>query len=589
MKDEERLALLKEVAGTKVYEDRRAESVRMMEESTGKNMKITEAIDQLDERLKELEGEKEELTKYKDLDKARRGIEYAIYDKELNAARQRLDDLETTKQVGQENIHALELQMLGNNDELKAAEKRSAALERDNRESQQALKRVSEEVQQLEKKRSALLIRVNDLSSQVEKDHASKANMEEELAGIKAKIANTNKQVEKLKLDLNKAKFAESSTHDKLAKANARMTELYAKRGRASQFKTQADRDKYLTSEIKSNEKVLKDTNAQIEALRKGIEELEKKCTETRGQRTKREQALAAVDKEIKKKERTIEDLTTKRDVHGTTRRMLWKQHSELEKEIRSVREQMSQADRRIEKTMSRDIKQGLDAVRKVVESNKISGVHGPLIELISCDPAYNTAVEETAGNALLHVVVKDDSVASDILAAMNRERFEGRVTFMPLNRLRPDTRDLPRTDEVVPLIESLQFKAEYAKAVQEIFGRMMLAASLEVANSFSHSTNLDCITLEGDKVDRKGALTGGFRDNKVSRIAAVVEKRKVAATYEEKRATVQKLEKQLATLDQTITAAVGELAALHEVRLSVFCGLRGLFRSSKLMCVHTC
>lgn len=48
-------------------------------------------------------------------------------------------------------------------------------------------------------------------------------------------------------------------------------------------------------------------------------------------------------------------------------------------------------------------------------------------------EAVYNTAVEETAGNALLNVVVRDDTVASDILAAMNKEKMEGRVTFMPL------------------------------------------------------------------------------------------------------------------------------------------------------------
>src|ERR1700743_917679 len=41
-KDQERLALLKEVAGTKVYEQRRAESIRIMEETEAKRSKITE-------------------------------------------------------------------------------------------------------------------------------------------------------------------------------------------------------------------------------------------------------------------------------------------------------------------------------------------------------------------------------------------------------------------------------------------------------------------------------------------------------------------------------------------------------------------
>ena len=58
-KDHERLALLKEVAGTKVYEQRRAESLRIMAETDSKRAKIGELLDYIDTRLTELEEEKE--------------------------------------------------------------------------------------------------------------------------------------------------------------------------------------------------------------------------------------------------------------------------------------------------------------------------------------------------------------------------------------------------------------------------------------------------------------------------------------------------------------------------------------------------
>jgi structural maintenance of chromosome 3 (chondroitin sulfate proteoglycan 6) len=47
----------------------------------------------LDERLKELDEEKEELRKYQQLDKQRKSLEYTIYDKELQDARQKLAEV----------------------------------------------------------------------------------------------------------------------------------------------------------------------------------------------------------------------------------------------------------------------------------------------------------------------------------------------------------------------------------------------------------------------------------------------------------------------------------------------------------------
>lgn len=126
MKDAERLDLLKEIGGTRVYEERRRESLKIMQE-TGKWMthfsgiivfyfisftqnddhlniflpsrvgnkrkQIIQVVQYLDERLKELDEEKEELRKYQQLDKQRKSLEYTIYDKELHDARQRLAEV----------------------------------------------------------------------------------------------------------------------------------------------------------------------------------------------------------------------------------------------------------------------------------------------------------------------------------------------------------------------------------------------------------------------------------------------------------------------------------------------------------------
>ena len=69
MKDGERLNLLKEVAGTQVYEARRTESLKIMTETNNKRAKIDETLEYIKERLSELEEEMEELRAYQEKDK----------------------------------------------------------------------------------------------------------------------------------------------------------------------------------------------------------------------------------------------------------------------------------------------------------------------------------------------------------------------------------------------------------------------------------------------------------------------------------------------------------------------------------------
>lgn len=69
IKDSERLNLLKEVAGTRVYETRRAESLKLMNDTDSKRTKIEDLLKYIEERLAELDEEREELKNYYDQDK----------------------------------------------------------------------------------------------------------------------------------------------------------------------------------------------------------------------------------------------------------------------------------------------------------------------------------------------------------------------------------------------------------------------------------------------------------------------------------------------------------------------------------------
>lgn len=58
-----------------------------------KKEKIEESLAYIEERLKELENEKDELKEYQELDRERRALEYTIYDKELNEAQDKLSEV----------------------------------------------------------------------------------------------------------------------------------------------------------------------------------------------------------------------------------------------------------------------------------------------------------------------------------------------------------------------------------------------------------------------------------------------------------------------------------------------------------------
>lgn len=96
MKPDERLEVLRDVAGTKVYDERRSESMKIMEDTKSRKAKIDDTMKILDERLGELEGEKAELNEYQELDRTRRTLEFTIYTKEVVDLSEQLQALDGT-------------------------------------------------------------------------------------------------------------------------------------------------------------------------------------------------------------------------------------------------------------------------------------------------------------------------------------------------------------------------------------------------------------------------------------------------------------------------------------------------------------
>jgi len=64
---------------------------------------------------------------------------------------------------------------------------------------------------------------------------------------------------------------------------------------------------------------------------------------------------------------------------------------------------------------------------------------------------------------------VDTDNTTTKILDALNREK-NGRVTFMPLNRLRTKPLNYPESnDKIMPMMEVLEFDKAYTKAVEQV------------------------------------------------------------------------------------------------------------------------
>ena len=233
---------------------------------------------------------------------------------------------------------------------------------------------------------------------------------------------------------------------------------------------------------------------------------------------------------------------------------------------VDNAQKELSTAERTLSYKMDQNTSRGIAAVRRIKRQHNLDGVYGTLAELLEVNERFSTAVEVTAGNSLFHYVVDNEETASRVLEILQKERA-GRVTFMPLNRLKPNIGNIPKANDSIPMIERIKFDKQYEKAFLQVFGKTIICPDLTVAAGYARSHGVNAITMDGDRSDKKGALSGGYHDPRQSRLEAVRNVTKWRNEYETHRARQVEVRRSLDRKDQEITKAVGQLQKLEQAK----------------------
>ncbi|XP_010254292.1 PREDICTED: structural maintenance of chromosomes protein 3 [Nelumbo nucifera] len=558
MKDSERLDLLKEIGGTRVYEERRRESLKIMQETGNKRKQIIQVVQYLDERLHDLETEKEDLKKYQQLDKQRRSLEYTIYDKELHDAKQKLAEIEDARSKVSETSATMYNSVLDAHEKSKDLEKKFKDLTKDiqglNKEKDTIEKRRTEAI----KKHAQVELDVRDLEERISANIRAKEDAARQLEILQKEIQDSRDELNKIRPLYNAQVIEEEEITKGIMDREKQLSILYQKQGRATQFSSKAARDKWLQKEIDDLERVLSSNLVQEKKLQDEIHQLDAELKEKEAYIEGRRVEAGKLESIILKSQEGFNSFKTQRDSLQDKRKSLWEKESELSAEVDKLKADVVKAEKSLDHATPGDIRRGLSSVRRIIRDYNIEGVFGPVLELLDCDEKFFTAVEVTAGNSLFHVVVETDEISTQIIRHLNALKG-GRVTFIPLNRVQAPRVTYPQSSDVVPLLKKLKFSSRHTPAFAQVFGRTVICRDLDVATRVARTDGLDCITLEGDQVSKKGGMTGGFYDYRRSKLKFMNIIRQNTKSINTKGEELKKIRMNLEGIDKKITELVSE------------------------------
>ena len=364
---------------------------------------------------------------------------------------------------------------------IKLAEQTIGRLKKDKETNLEGINRVFADTKRAE-------ARVTELSDQIRTLSIDRTN-------IAMEVATTKAQVEKIETEIRQYS---SDTEEARQQLFALMEEAEAKKGDRSAILRQQDilieKSRMRTSELE-----------RLTVLQKQLDE---EYAAKQAQLTENERAVADLSGRKKELDRNLSEIES----------TLFARRTSLERLRGEIRDAEQDAIRLEAAQQARGESGG-----KAIEAVKaMEGVHGTILELGRTPPEYATALNVAAGNKIQFVVCDTDQIAADAIRYLKDERL-GRVTFLPLNKLKPP--QLPPLKEpgvIDYAVNLLDYDPVYDKAFAIALGSTVVIDSLERARRLIGKYRM--VTLEGELLEKSGAMTGGSAKKPVRGFGAAVD-----------------------------------------------------------------
>src|SRR5699024_8745017 len=143
----------------------------------------------------------------------------------------------------------------------------------------------------------------------------------------------------------------------------------------------------------------------------------------------------------------------------------------------------------------------------KEAHRGMLSGVCGPVSQLLKTPREYAVALETALGASMQHVVVETEQDAKNAIRLL-KQRDWGRATFLPLSTIRGNVynaREIEAMPGFVGMANTLcSCEERYGSIRDNLLGRVAVAEDLDSAASIAKKTGyrLRVVSLDGQVVN---------------------------------------------------------------------------------------
>ncbi|HVP94750.1 MAG TPA: chromosome segregation protein SMC [Methanoregulaceae archaeon] len=558
MSDFERRKIIDEIAGVAEFDLKRDQALSELEVVRERIEREELLLNELNQRLSELKQEREQALRYKELEDRQKFLQSARFaatirerEKEQNTVARLIADqsIELERILSDRGIEENELSYL-----------RSDLKDIDTRINQKSGAEYLKLITTLEELRGAIKVAEQTIG-RLQKD--KEANLESvtrnylDTKRAETRIAECNDAIRNLNIDRTNLAMEAASARGKFEKTEETI------KNESKEAEGSRDRLFSLMKTIEEKKGARSSVIHQQDML------LEKSRMRT-SERERLSERLKSIDGDIKQKEDLRNEASAlaeqkNRDLEQVSRDLSGLESSSFGKRnmVEEIREEIQALEKEVVRLEAQAQARG-EAGSNVLKSVlAMDGVYGTIMQLGQAPPEYALALNVAAGGKLHYVVVEDDHVAARAIQYLKDEKL-GRVTFLPLKRLKKLEYPVVREDGAIDYaINLLSFNPRYRDAFGVALGGTLVFESLEKARKMIGRYRM--VTTTGELLDRSGAMTGGYFKKSLKGFGAAV-----GEEIDRLRARIGELRDEAGELENAIKTGTGVIEEKRALRAEI-------------------
>ncbi len=276
-----------------------------------------------------------------------------------------------------------------------------------------------------------------------------------------------------------------------VADRRGRITRLKEEKERAEKFlKLEKDLKKARASLYKRR---LDETSKKLDTLNEGIEKNDAEFKKLDADVSVKELEYEKIEQDLQNK---IGEMTSKGI--GTE---LYRKIESIRNEIFSRKEKLAKNQLELERSGTSN------RVVKEVMKLKKEGVHGTVSGIVKIPAKYAIAIDVAIGRHKDDIIVSTNETAVSCIKYLKQHR-SGRARFLPLDKIRGKGKDRLPENAIGFAIDLIEFSRKYTPAMEYVLGSTIVVTDIDIGKDI---TDYRIVTLDGDLMERSGAMIGGF------------------------------------------------------------------------------